>query len=304
MGSTDSTLTLDQRIMPLRAILLHELRTLARGWLVRLWVLASLVVSVLLASAARETPTAPLVAQLLFPFLVLPWFLVVMVLGVTPVSGARVEELADGILSRPVTRYEYLLGSWAARVALVLGVYLIVTIPAILLVTLANRPAPTDAVTFYGIIAATSLVGLVLTFQVSLGFLFGTVLRNTLAAVVVLVFLWYPINLVLNVFSLEAFSPISLNQAIPTLLRQPWRESDQATQDIDISAEIEALARQAALLYGSWSGNPTPQQRPEPDFFNRDHYQDFSLPWVALGYGIPTLAAIALAVMCFCRRDL
>ena len=292
-------------MMPFLAIVQRELRTLRESWLVRLWLIAAAVLTLVLAlSNWGQFRTAPLIASLLFPYLVFPWFLVAIVLGVTPVSGARAEELADGILSRPVTRYEYLLGSWAARVVLVLGVYLIVTVPAILLVTLADRPTPEDTVTLYGTLAAVSVVGLVLTLQVSLGFLFGTILRNALFAVVVLVFLWFPINLVLNMFSLEAFSPISLNQAIPTLLRQPWREAESASQDINTDEEMEALARQAALFLSGLSGNPAPPRRPEPEFFNRDHFQDFSLPWVVLGYGIPTLAAIALATLCFCRRDL
>ena len=44
-----------------------------------------------------------------------------MVLGISPVTGARLDALADGILSRPVTRYEYLLASWLARVLVVLA---------------------------------------------------------------------------------------------------------------------------------------------------------------------------------------
>ena len=70
--------------------------------------------------------------------------------------------------------------------------------------------------------ASLAVVGLVLMFLVSVGFLLGTLLRNAWLAVVVLVFIWFPVNLVLNTFSLEEFSPISLTQALPTLLREPW----------------------------------------------------------------------------------
>ena len=56
-------------------------------------------------------------------------------------AGSRVEVLADGILSRPITRYEYLLAVWAARVALVLGGFLLVMVPAVILVATANRRA-------------------------------------------------------------------------------------------------------------------------------------------------------------------
>jgi hypothetical protein len=65
---------------------------------------------------------------LLFPYLVFPWFLVVMVLGISPVTGSRLDSLSDGILSRPITRYEYLLAAWAARVTAVLAVYLVLKV--------------------------------------------------------------------------------------------------------------------------------------------------------------------------------
>jgi hypothetical protein len=40
------------------------------------------------------------------------------------------------------------------------------------------------------------------------------------------------------------------------------------------------------------------------DFFKSGDYRDFSLWKVILGYTLPTLAALGLATLCFCRRDL
>ena len=278
------------------------------SWLVRLWLAGTaLLTFIVLLSNWTQFRTAPLIASLLVPYLVFPWFLVVIVLGVNPVSGSRVEALADGLMSRPVTRWEYLLAAWSARVVLVLGVYLVVLIPAIVVAVMAKRPVADDSVTLYGVIAAVGVVGLVLTLQVSLGFLLGTLLRHTLLAITVLVFLWYPVNLLLHTFSLEEFSPISLNQAIPTLLRQPWRETEADSEMPSNSeqAEAEALARQAAAFMSVLSG--TPQRAPEPvkpGFFEHKEYEDFSLKRVVLGYGIPTLLAVGLALLCFNLRDL
>ena len=63
-----------------------------------------------------------------------------MLLGISPVTGSRLDALADGILSRPITRYEYLLASWAARVVTVLAVFFLVITPCVLLATFAKRP--------------------------------------------------------------------------------------------------------------------------------------------------------------------
>jgi len=274
--------------------------------LVRLWLGATALLTLILLTSSWHNPefrTAPLIALLLFPYLVLPWSLVVMVLSVSPLSGQRAEAVADGILSRPVARYEYLLASWTARVLVVWGVLLVVVVPAILIATLAQRPPAVraDTVTLYGTLAALGVVGLVLTFLVSMGFLLGALLRNQLLALVVLVFLWFPVNQVLHMFSLEEFSPISLTQALPTLLRQPWRDTAGTSAN---GPDMSALARDASGLLGFLGVQPqAPASR--PDFFDReDEFDDFRLGRVVLGYGVPTLLAISLATLCFCVRDL
>ena len=305
-------------MMPMTAILLHELRTLARGWLVRLWLIASLFVSLLLAAGWQEVPAAPLVAQVLFPFLVFPWFPVVMVLGVSPVTGSRVGSLADGILSRPIARWQFLLGAWSARVVLVLGVFLVTTLPAVLWVSLADRPATEapagvaglfevgdekveSSVTFYGTTAAVGVVALVLTFQVSLAFLLGTVLRNPVWTIVVLLFLWYPVNIVLHQFRLEEFSPLSLSQAVSTLVRQrpPWVETPvEKPQGPSVSESVDQFTK--------WFG-PAAEDSTEtdnPGFFQRQEYDDFSLAWVLAAYGVLTGTSLGLAMVCFGLRDL
>jgi ABC-type transport system involved in multi-copper enzyme maturation permease subunit len=297
--------TFGNRTMPFLAILRHDLRTLRESWLVRIWLVATALVAILLAmSNWAQFPTAPLIASLLFPYLVFPWFLVVMVLGVNPVSGSRLEPLADGFLSRPVTRHEYLLAVWAARVVAVLGVYFLVMVPMVLVVTLANRPVPVDHVTLYGMIAALAVVGLVLTFQVSLAFLLGTLLRRPLLAIVLLVFFWSSVNTVFHTFKLQSFSPLSLSQALPTLLRQPWRSGDANSGSLTSEVDVEELQRQTANFLNVLSGGAPQKTEAKPAFFETTDYKDFSLLRVLLGYGIPTLAAVGLSILCFCWRDL
>jgi ABC-type transport system involved in multi-copper enzyme maturation permease subunit len=246
-----------------------------------------------------------LIGSLLFPFLVFPWFLIVMLLGISPVTGSRLDALADGILSRPITRYEYLLASWAARVVTVLVVFFLVIAPCVLLAVFAKRPAVTpDSVTWYGMLSAAALVSLVLTFLVSLGFLAGTLLRRPLVAAVVLFFVWYPANFVLDTFSLEEFSPITLNRALPTLLRTPWSAPDDGDRKLS-STDAAALQRQWNQVMTVFAGGqPERPARESPEFFDHGNYEDFSFWKVFLGYSIPTLAAVGLATWCFCRRDL
>lgn len=288
--------------MPALAIFQRETRDLWGSWLVRLWLAASALLTFLTVSGSwPQMQTAPLIATLLIPYLVFPWFLVVIMLGITPVSGARLDALADGILSRPITRYEYLVACWLARVVIVLSIYLVVTLPAALLLVFARRPVAEDTVTWYGLTVALALVALVLIFQVSLGFFAGTLLRRPLLAAAVLVFGWFPINFVLHTFSLEELSPISLNQSLPTVLRTAWREADE--KPTDNTRDMQAMAEQAARFLSVLSGGAPQTTRSDPKFYAQGNYEDFSLGRVVLGYGAPTLAALGLTLLVFCRRD-
>jgi ABC-type transport system involved in multi-copper enzyme maturation permease subunit len=277
--------------MPYLAILQYELHTLYKSRLVRLWAIASGVLTLVLATSNwANFQDAPMIATLLFPFLVLPWFVIVMVLGVTPLSGSNAETLAQSILCRPLTRYEYLLAVWSARTVAVLGIYLVVIVPAVLLVVFAKRPVAEDTVTLYGIASSLAVVGLVLLFQLSLGFLMGTLLRKSLLSVVILIFIWAPINFVLDRYSLEEFSPYSLSQAIPVQLRQPWHTSPD---------DAKNNTPQVTLT------EPEPKKKTDkPGFFESEKFDDISLGRVIAGYGLLTLFAVSLAILCFWRRDL
>lgn len=291
------------RLMPYLAIFQHDLGTMWNSRLVRAWLVGSaLLTSILLLANWTRFQDAPMIALILFPYLVFPWFLVVLALGISPVSGAQAETLADSILSRPVSRLEYLLATCSSRVALVWLSYLVVMIPAISITMLAKRSTPEDSVSFYGIVSSLFMVGWVLTFLVSMGYLTGTLLRKPVLAVILLIFIWYPINLVLHTFSMEQFSPISLNQALTTQLRQPWRPGPDVVENKTDDEEARALSAQLNRFFRVFS-EPKPKTS-KPEFFEREEYKDISVRSVCLGYGLPTLFCVAVAALVFHRRDL
>jgi len=282
------------------AILRHELRSLWASWLVRLWLIGTALLALFMLGVGWETPapTSRLIATLLSPYLIFPWAVVVMILGISPITGSRLEVLADGILSRPITRFGYLLASWAARVLMVLAVFLVVMVPIVFLAVFAEREAD-DGVTLYGVVGSLGVVGLVLTFFVSLGFMTGTVLRRPLLAAVILVFVWLLGSWVLLQFSLAEFSTFSLGQALPTLLVTPWNDSevdDDADEEIDAKPDGPQLTEELR----KWMAGP----KEPPGFYDKGDYGDFSLSRVALAYGLSALAAIGFATLCFYWRDL
>jgi hypothetical protein len=111
--------------------------------------------------------------------------------------------------------------------------------------------------------------------------------------------------MLLHAFRLEAFSPISLSQSLPTLLRQPWRTGDPDAPAPGKELEVEELKRQAATFLSVLSGGGMEEAPPrKTGFFEESELREFSLAKVLLGYGIPTLAAVGLAMLSFWRRDL
>ncbi len=158
----------------------------------------------------------------------------------------------------------------------------------------------------YGILIALTVVGVVLDVSRVARLLVGTVLRHPMLAAVVLVFLWFPVNLVLHAFSFEELSPISLTQALPTVLQTPWRSKDASAELDHQKEDLDATDA---------TGGQLPQRACPPD----------RRPWIVpprislkrgqttmispysefcAGTDLPALLAVALALLIFHRRDL
>lgn len=302
MVSSDSKMRQDRPI-PVLALTWLELRTLFHSWLVRVWLAAAILLSfVTVLGGWRVLPLPVMIASLAFPFLVFPWFVVIVILGTNAVVASRMDSVADGILSRPITRLEFLVAAWLARAITVLAVFVLAVVPAALVAGLADRPVESDPVATYGVFVASLVVGLVLLGVLSLGFFAGVLLRNSWLALLVVLFVWYPANLLFTTFRLEELSPVSLNQALPTLMRKTW-ETAKTESDIR-PMDLIVLQQQADQFIQSLTGRPRRPAR-EPAFFEHDlEYQDIR-PWrVVLSYAIPIVVFLGLSYVCFYFRDL
>ncbi len=278
-----------------------ELRALWGGWLVRLWALAAIFLNFLiLLSWWQVLPNTLLLATLLFPFLVFPWFIVIITLGATAVGSARVEILADGVLSRPITRLEFIVGSWLARAVTVLAVFLGAFVPLALIGLYADRPVLAETVTTDGVIVTCILVSLVLLALLSLGFFLGTILRNGWIALLVAFFVWYPINVLLSTFRVEEFSPISLNQGAPVVLRKSWFLPGEKKEQLD----VVKLQQQFADLIRGFMAPLQPERRQRGFFREVEQHENIKPLRVSLSYGLATVLFTCLAYTIFFRQDL
>ena len=111
----------------------------------------------------------------------------------------------------------------------------------------------------------------------------------------------FPVNMVLPTFELYQFSPLSLTQALPTVLKRTWQEPEE--EEIEPGTGFAEFVRNP-LSFGGIFVNSAAPPKPEPGFYGRESFEEVSLFQVLLGYGIPTLVCVALAVLCFSIRDL
>lgn len=119
-----------KRWLPYWAVLQVDLRQTLGNWVYRGWVLASIlaVVGCLLYKfgVIREAGMLQSASELtsnLLRWTVIASATLIVVLTAGAISGER-GTMADSVLSRGISRYQYFLGKWHARLAIVVGTFL------------------------------------------------------------------------------------------------------------------------------------------------------------------------------------
>src|SRR6476646_4281332 len=129
----DATATPSQtkinRLLPYWAVLQTDLRQTLRGWVYRLWVLVMTVAAggyLLYEFGARNEAgilsKGSVQLKDVFRSVALGSLALVAVLGVGSLSSERAS-VADSILSRGISRYQYFLSMWHSRTVSVVGTF-------------------------------------------------------------------------------------------------------------------------------------------------------------------------------------
>ncbi len=187
------------------AIFRSEGTALYSSWLLRLWLLLVVALALLtLASIDQARTVSRALAGWLAAYSV-PSAIAVGVLGAAALSS-DLEVAADSVLSRAVTRIDFVLGKTLSRLGLVAAIHLAVTLPTMLL---AQRIGARNAETAQ-IFIATGAVGLTLVFLAALGSLLGALFRNTIVAVAVLMVAFASQSLIFDFLGADYLSPGAL----------------------------------------------------------------------------------------------
>lgn len=198
------------------AILRYDLNQLGRSWLVRIWIAllgAPALFLVVVAANEGELASETLAAYLAAVYAPLSG-IAISILAVGAVSGES-GMVADSILSKSVTRTEYMSAKIVARVGIALVIYMVVMLPFAYLVI---RYAVPDTSTG-GVAVGLAMVALLLTFLASLGIMLSTLLHNVLLAVLLLLVGVVASGVVLQFVGLNWMSTTAVINELPRTFR-------------------------------------------------------------------------------------
>lgn len=165
------------------AILRYDLSQLTQSWVSRIWVPLLVIPAffLLVVAGSEDELASETMAAYLVAVLMLLSALAVAVLTAGAIAG-EAQIIADGILSRSVTRAEFVSAKIVARLGFTLIVYFLVMLPFSYLIV---RYAASD-VSFAGMMVALFTAALLLTFLGAVGLTLSTVMTNVLVSVLVL----------------------------------------------------------------------------------------------------------------------
>jgi ABC-type transport system involved in multi-copper enzyme maturation permease subunit len=203
------------KFLPYWAVLQTDLRQTMRSWVYRLWVLVTLVAAagfllyrVGLHREAGIVQSAAAQCGDLFRMMVVGSLALVVVLAVSAVSAER-GTVADSVLSRGISRHQYFLAKWHARLLVVVITFAILSV--IVLAAgyfLFKADAETD-LTAGGGLAAVVAVSAILAVIVSWGVVIGSLTSGTVLGITVFWLMLYGMGFLFS------------------LLPEPWPSPDR-----------------------------------------------------------------------------
>lgn len=235
------------RWLPYWAVLQMDLRQTLRSWVFRVWLLAALVLSVgyLLHRAAIHyqagilQSSASLMTELL-QFSLLVGSSLVIILTAGTISAER-GIMADSVLSRGISRYQYFLGKWHSRLVTTLGSFILVG----LLVLATSCFLLEFDLSIIGSLIGLAIVAAILGIVVSCGVTMSSLCNSTPLGIAILWMGLYGIGVALALLGYGQLNPMRLLNLLPALV--------QGKYDAQVQAELIgwcALASVIAALVG------------------------------------------------------
>lgn len=181
------------RFLPYWAVLQTDLGQTLRSWVYRLWLIMMGLAAVgyvlfkLGAANAGEYQSVAAQSDDLLRALAIGSLSLISLLAVSSISSER-GTIADSVLSRGISRYQYFLAKWHARLVIVIATFVtvatLVLIAYAMLFTAATNGSGAN-VTFWGGVSAVAMLAAVLAVVVSWGVAIGAVSNGTVIGITV-----------------------------------------------------------------------------------------------------------------------
>ena len=209
------------RWLPYWAVFQADVRQTLRSWVYRTWVLMSVLAAVgyLLFLVGAHRLAGLRQADSVFISDVLRWMVIgsvtlIIVLTVGTISSER-GTMADSVLSRGISRYQYFLGKWHARLATVLGSFFVMGA----LWLAASFFLLHQDLKLNGALVALVTVAALLTAVISLGVTVSAVSNSTVLGIAVLWMGLYGATFLLSLMPDRLPSLDRILQRLPNILR-------------------------------------------------------------------------------------
>jgi ABC-2 type transport system permease protein len=209
------------RWLPYWAVFQADVRQTVHSWIYRVWVLLSLLAAMgyLLYRYAPYHEAGLIQSAAGYLSDLLRWTLLGSAALVVVLTGGCISSergtVADSVLSRGISRYQYFLGKWHARLAAVLVTYLLLGAIALIgsLFFLQEDLSPIGSTV--ALLTVAALLGAV----ISCGVAVSAVANNTLAGIAVLWFLLYGGGFLLSLLPASFPAPDRVLHSLPDIVR-------------------------------------------------------------------------------------
>ena len=210
------------RFLPYWAVFQADLTHTFNSWIYRVWVLLSVGVAVgylLYRFGAKQVSgmiqSAPETIGDLLHWVIYGSVTLIIALTAGAICAER-GTMADSVLSRGISRYQYFMGKWHARLALVLGTYFCQGLFALVA---AYYMLHSEAMTIHGSLVAMLVVGSLLVFVVTFGVSVSAMSSNTLVSIAVVWMTLYGGGFIVSQLPGAVPSPERALQSLPNVLK-------------------------------------------------------------------------------------
>jgi hypothetical protein len=240
------------RWLPYWAVFQSDVRQTLRSWIYRTWILVSvlsavgyLLYRVGIDREAGIVQHASILISDLLRWCVFGSVTLIIILTAGCISSER-GTLADSVLSRGISRHQYFLGKWHARLVTVLGTFFMMGLAVLVLSIFLLH----EDLSWLGSLVALLTVAAILGTVISGGVAISAVFNSTLLGVAVLWVILYGAGFGLSLLPAHYISPYRALNSLPSILRGEYN-MDVLGRLIGWSALISCLLAVFGLVYFS-----------------------------------------------------